>query len=462
MIKNKFIINSTKKYLINNLNNKYNILQNKSITSTKLNGKINKLYVPLTFRKIGYNLYSTTKKEEIEIIEAENIEVIEGELPVPDNPLELMRNTRPENNPKDVAVKSPRTRKDKIGQRILRASLADYNNEWDPESAEKAIQESIVKNDVQPDPKSWAYLLQACARKGDLKRLDKVLGDMKQTNVKGHPMMMNYLILTFGERGQIDLVEKYVDQFTKGYFNLELNGYSYRNLIFAYKVVGNAEKAENLLIEMMRKNFLPEVETFCDLFDVFEKSGNYQRAFDYFQHMIDIEYRLAQGIYFKLMEIAVRAKDEQRVLFLFKHIEKHRIGVNIGYPNVPAYIYSLIIELYASLGNLEKAEEWYNRMRKAKKRPIVRTYKSLLKALLTAGQHSEVFELFKFSVYKGQVDKEMLDMVVEQCKDPEQVKLCQDLVSGLKGWHQFGDIPLEMEKPPREFGFVPRTKQGVR
>ena len=99
-------------------------------------------------------------------------------------------------------------------------------------------------------------------------------------------------------------------------------------------------------------------------------------------------------------------------------------------------------------------------MKKDKKRPNKTTYKSLLKALIASGQHNEVYELFKFSVYKGEVDKEMFEMVLTQCQDPQQVQLCKDLVSNLRGWDVFDGAGLENEKPVREFGFAIRTKKG--
>ena len=191
MIKKRVFIGTTSKYLLNNMGGILNC--NTTFNIKQWNPK------KMGLKKVmGFKYYSTSNQE-IVIEEAEVMEVIEGELPIPENPLELMRDTLPESSPRDVAIKSPRSRRMKVGQRILRASLADYNKEWDSENAEKAIQESITVNGVKPDPKSWAYLLQSCARKGDLKHLDKVLSDIKQNNIEPHPLMLNFLIITFGE-----------------------------------------------------------------------------------------------------------------------------------------------------------------------------------------------------------------------------------------------------------------------
>ncbi|XP_071690255.1 uncharacterized protein [Rutidosis leptorrhynchoides] len=227
----------------------------------------------------------------------------------------------------------------------------------------KRILGMMIAEGCYPSPKIYNSLVHAYCKSKDFTYAYKLIKETRKYGVK--PSYVTYNIFIGGICGTeeqpspdtLELVELAFGQMIEGGF--VLNKVNVTNFARCLSGSGNYEKAYNVIREMMKKGFVPDI-----------------------------------GTYNKVISFLCDASQIEKAFWLFKEMKKNGVVPNV-------HTYTMLIDTFCKAGLIPQARIWFDEMFTNGCAPNVVTYTTLIHSYLKANKVKDANELFEMMLSCG-------------------------------------------------------------
>jgi len=211
--------------------------------------------------------------------------------------------------------------------------------------------------------------------------MEKVLSDMlDSTTCKPDVWTMNIILSLFGNRGQVELMEKWYEKF-RSYgvepetrtLNILIGAYgkkrmydkmsavmeymrklafpwttaTYNNVIEAFAEAGDAKNMEHTFNQMRSEGMKPDTKTFCCLITGFSKAGQFHKVVGMVKLAERLDVPANTSFHNAILGACARADDLMEMERVFRHMKHTQCEPD-------AVTYSILVEAYRKEGMTDK------------------------------------------------------------------------------------------------------------
>ena len=234
---------------------------------------------------------------------------------------------------------------------------------------------------ITPNTVTQNTILGGYGKAGMFHEMEKVLSGMLESNTcRPDVWTMNIILALFGNKGQIDMMEKWYEKF-RGVgiepetrtFNILIGAYgkkrmydkmtavmeymrklafpwttsTYNNVIEAFADVGDAKNMEYAFSQMREERMKADTKTFCCLIDGFSNAGLFHMVISSIQLAERLEVPFNTSFYNSVLSACAKAGDLMEMEKVFKRMkDKHYTP--------DSTTYSILVEAYSKEGMTDK------------------------------------------------------------------------------------------------------------
>jgi len=266
-----------------------------------------------------------------------------------------------------------------------------YAKKGDVRSAEQWLARMQSKG-VQITTCSCNTLLDACARANDLQGCERWLGYMCDHGAKPNVISYATVIYAHARQGGKAKAEALFRKMLEA--KIMPDAMCYNSLIHACSVCGQAERAETWLQEMQTSGLSPNVTTFTAVIDACAKAGDVPKAEKWLGTMMQQGVEANVVTYSALIDACAKAGNLKRAEFWLNEMPSRGVQPN-------AHSYSAVINACAKSGSVDAAEQWLDRSEEAGITNDVVVYSSVIDACGKANQPDRALAAFDRMVVQG-------------------------------------------------------------
>ncbi len=239
-------------------------------------------------------------------------------------------------------VKLIKEREIPVNTIIYNSLINSYAKSNQPREAERALirmrDEGIEANNT-----SWNSVINAFARNGDMRATERLFRQMEEVGLKGDIITFTSLVHAAANRGKIKQATQYIEMMVER--NLTPNSVSFNTVLDAFSKRGSREGAEKWLERMKSLNIAPDEVTMKNLINTTARPPRPRTS------------NPNQPNPAAIIDLS-KAADVSASLTLFEKCEKENVPI-------PDDVYEAIIHMFARRGDINRATDFFNKMKKA-------------------------------------------------------------------------------------------------
>lgn len=182
---------------------------------------------------------------------------------------------------------------------------------------------------------------------------------------------LNSLIGAYGNRGQIEKMEKWYEEFQLMGTKPDIK--TFNIMIKSYGKAGLYDKMKSVMDFMEKRFFSPTIVTYNTIIEVFGKAGEIDRMDRFFKKMKHLGVKPNSITYCSLINAYSKAGCMERVDSIMRHVENSDVVLDTPF-------FNCIISAYGGAGDLNKMGELFLSMRERKCEPDSFTFACMIQA----------------------------------------------------------------------------------
>jgi len=245
--------------------------------------------------------------------------------------------------------------------------------------------EGIIAAHPRPTAHSYAALVHAYKRIGDLRGAEGVLGRMRRANIKPDAEIYNIILTLYvKECNHKKTLRKFVE-FQRAGMKADVNTY---NALMRSAKRQDASKVWDYFNQMLRNGISPTTISFSTLIDAVGRAGDITYLVDIPDMMLEHKVTPNVFTYTSLMSIYARLGDVENVRKWFDKIAE--VGLK---RNVVAY--GILLDTLNKAGNVDEAEKTFKEMQQEQIRVNEQILTIMMRSRSEAGDIDGVKQLFR-------------------------------------------------------------------
>ncbi|KAK8938753.1 putative pentatricopeptide repeat-containing protein [Platanthera zijinensis] len=287
-----------------------------------------------------------------------------------------------------------------------------------------------MRDRFPPNLRHFTSLLYGWCNAGKLEEAKFILIQMREAGFHPDIVVYNTLLAGFAAAGKMeDSYTLLAEMSRKG---CRPNAISYTPLIQAFCASGRMDDAMRVFDEMRRNGSAPDTVTYNTLISGFCKSGRIDRANEFLDSMDAMAAHVCKpnpGTFFPIFVFYEQREDLDKCSDLIARMSKSRCFPDAG-------IYNVVIRLSCKLGELKRADAFWNEMEAGGLAAGLDTFAILIHGFLHQGSPIEAFGYFKETVARGLMSSPQYGLLKELLNSllrAEKLDLAKDAWDAMAG-----------------------------
>ncbi|CAD6221649.1 unnamed protein product [Miscanthus lutarioriparius] len=217
--------------------------------------------------------------------------------------------------------------------------------------AERSIAPNTVLSDMldsttcKPDVWTMNIILSLFGNRGQVELMEKWYEKFRSYGVEPETRTLNILIGAYGKKRMYDKMSAVMEYMRKLAFPWTTA--TYNNVIEAFAEAGDAKNMEHTFNQMRSEGMKPDTKTFCCLINGFSKAGQFHKVVGMVKLAERLDVPANTSFYNAILGACARADDLMEMERVFRHMKHTQCDPD-------AVTYSILVEAYRKEGMTDK------------------------------------------------------------------------------------------------------------
>ncbi|KAF5737111.1 Tetratricopeptide repeat (TPR)-like superfamily protein [Tripterygium wilfordii] len=249
----------------------------------------------------------------------------------------------------------------------------------------ESLYEDMAGRLIIPNTVTQNIMLNGYGKAGKFEQMEKVLsGMLESTACKPDVWTMNTILSVFGNKGQIDMMERWYEKFRN--FGIEPETRTFNILIGAYGKKRMYDKMSSVMEYMRKAQFPWTTSTFNNVIEAFADAGDAKHMEYTFDQM------RAEGMKADTKTFCCLINGYANAGVFHKVISTVQLAANFEIPENTSF-YNSVISACAKADDLMEMERVFKRMKDKHCTPDSRTYSIMEEAFRKEGMNDKIYDL---------------------------------------------------------------------